>query len=107
MLDAHAWSEGEVLFPAAIAIESYGRRSAPFKRDALDILMEGIAQEHDLLRELLASLTRTMEECAFAGLNQELEIFVSDLEIVCFMIAEQLDLEDRCLWPRVKDLFDQ
>ena len=35
------------------------------------------------------------------------EIFVSDLEIVCFMIAEQLDLEDRCLWPRVKDLFDQ
>jgi hypothetical protein len=107
VLDAHAWSEGEVLFPAAIAIESYGRRSAPFKRDALDILMEGIAQEHDLLRELLASLTRTMEECAFAGLNQELEIFVSDLEIVCFMIAEQLDLEDRCLWPRVKDLFDQ
>lgn len=107
VLEAHAWSEGDVLFPAAIAIETYGHTSAPFRRNSLEILMEGIAQEHDLLRELLASLSHTMEECAAAGMDSELEMFVSDLEIVCFMIAEQLDLEDRCLWPRMKELFDR
>jgi iron-sulfur cluster repair protein YtfE (RIC family) len=107
VLEAHAWSEADVLFPAAIAIETYGRRSAPFKRDSLDILMEGIVQEHDLLRELLGSLSRTIEMCASAGMSADLEIFVSDLEVVCFMIAEQLDLEDRCLWPRMKELFDR
>jgi iron-sulfur cluster repair protein YtfE (RIC family) len=107
VLEGHAWSESDVLFPAAIAIETYGRSSAPFKRDALDILMEGIVQEHDLLRELLNSLLRTMEECVTAGLSPDLEIFVGDLEIVCFMIAEELDLEDRCLWPRMKELFDR
>jgi iron-sulfur cluster repair protein YtfE (RIC family) len=106
VLEAHAWSECDVLFPAAVAIETYGRKSAPFRRNSLDILMEGIAQEHDLIRELLASLSRTMEECVSAGMDQELESFVSDLEIVCFMTAEQLDLEDRCLWPRMKELFD-
>jgi iron-sulfur cluster repair protein YtfE (RIC family) len=106
VLEAHAWSENDVLFPAAVAIETHGRKSAPFKRPTLDILMEGIVQEHDLTRELLASLSRTMEECVSAGMDQELETFVSDLEIVCFMIAEQLDLEDRCLWPRLKELFD-
>ena len=106
VLEAHAWSEGDVLFPAAISIEAQGRQSAPFRRDALDILMEGIAQEHDLIRELLASLTRTMEECVAAGLCAELERFVADLEIVCFLIAEQLDLEDRCLWPRMRELFE-
>jgi iron-sulfur cluster repair protein YtfE (RIC family) len=107
VLEAHAWSEADVLFPAANAIETYGRKSAPFKRDALDILMEGIVQEHDLLRELLGSLSRTMEECVTAGLSADLDIFLSDLEIVCFMIAEKLDLEDRCLWPRMKELFDR
>jgi hypothetical protein len=107
ILEAHAWSEGDVLFPAAIAIEAYGRKSAPFKRDSLEILMEGIAQEHDLVRELLASMSRTMEECASAGMDANLETFVTDLEIVCFMVAEQLDLEDRCLWPRMKELFDR
>jgi iron-sulfur cluster repair protein YtfE (RIC family) len=107
VLEAHAWSEGDVMFPAATAIETYGRRSAPFKRDTLNILLEGIAQEHDLLRELLAILAKTMEECVAAGLNSTLESFVNELEIVCFLIAEQLDLEDRCLWPRMKDLFDR
>jgi iron-sulfur cluster repair protein YtfE (RIC family) len=107
MLEAHAWSEADVLFPAAVAIEARGRRSAPFKRDSLEILMEGIAQEHDLLRELLASLSRTIETCADSAMNPDLEIFVSDLEVVSFMIAEQLDLEDRCLWPRMKELFDR
>ena len=87
VLEAHAWSEGDVLFPAAVAIETYGRKSAPFRRNSLDILMEGIAQEHDLIRELLASLSRTMEECVSAGMDPELESFVSDLEIVCFMIG--------------------
>jgi iron-sulfur cluster repair protein YtfE (RIC family) len=107
VLEAHAWSEADVLFPAAVAIETYGRQSAPFKRHTLDILMDGIAQEHDLIRELLASLSRTMEECVSAGIDKELETFVSDLEIVCFMTGEQLDLEDRCLWPRMKELFDR
>lgn len=64
-------------------------------------------QEHDLLRELLASLSRTIETCAAAGMNPDLDIFVSDLDVVCFMIAEQLDLEGRCLWPRMKDLFEK
>ena len=105
--EAHTWSEADVLFPAAIAIETNGRKSAPFKRDSLEILMEGIAQEHDLLRELLGSLSRTIEICASAGMNADLETFVSDLEVVCFMIGEQLDLEDRCLWPRMKALFEQ
>jgi hypothetical protein len=107
VLEAHAWSEADVLFPAVIAIETHGRKSAPFKRDSLDILMEGIVQEHDLLRELLSSLSRTMEECVAAGMSPDLEMFVSDLEIVCFMLAEQLDLEDRCLWPRIKELFER
>ena len=47
-----------------------------------------------------------MEECVAAGLSAELERFVADLEIVCFLIAEQLDLEDRCLWPRMRELFE-
>jgi hypothetical protein len=80
VLEAHAWSEADVLFPAANAIETYGRKSAP---------------------------SRTMEECVTAGLSVDLDIFLSDLEIVCFMIAEKLDLEDRCLWPRMKELFDR
>jgi iron-sulfur cluster repair protein YtfE (RIC family) len=107
VLEAHAWSEGDVMFPAATAIETCGQRLAPFKRDTLHILLEGIAQEHDLLRELVAILAKTMEECVAAGLNSTLESFVSELEIVCFLIAEQLDLEDRCLWPRMKELFDR
>ena len=106
VLDAHAGSEREVLFPAVVSIETQGRQTAPFRRDAIDILVEGIAEEHDLIREFLASVARTMEECIASGLTPELDSFVADLEIACFLIAEQLDLEDRCLWPRMRELFE-
>jgi iron-sulfur cluster repair protein YtfE (RIC family) len=107
VLEAHAWSEGDVLFPAAVAVEVHGLASTRFGQGSLNILLDGIRQEHDLIRELLASLVRTIEEYALVGGVDELEAFVSELEIVSFMIAEQLDLEDRCLWPRVRDLFSQ
>jgi iron-sulfur cluster repair protein YtfE (RIC family) len=106
VLEAHAWSEGDVLFPAVVSIEAGARQSAPFRRDAIDILVEGIAEEHDLIREFLASVARTMEECVASGLSPELESFVADLEVICFLVAEQLDLEDRCLWPRMRELFE-
>jgi hypothetical protein len=105
VLEAHAWSEGDVVFPAAVAAETHGLASTRFRPDGLNILMDGIRQEHELIRELLASLARTIEEYASAGTVDELEAFVSEVEIASFMIAEQLDLEDRCLWPRVRDLF--
>jgi iron-sulfur cluster repair protein YtfE (RIC family) len=107
VLEAHAWSEGDVLFPAAVAVEAHGPGSTRFRRDSLTILLDGIIEEHALIRELLGSLARTFEEYASVGMVHELETFVSDVEVVSFMIAEQLDLEDRCLWPRVRDLFRQ
>jgi iron-sulfur cluster repair protein YtfE (RIC family) len=105
VMEAHAWSERDVLFPAAVAVETRSFSSSQLRQDSLNILMEGIRQEHELIRELLASLARTIEEHAGADPADDLEAFVSDVEIVSFMIAEQLDLEDRCLWPRVHSLF--
>jgi iron-sulfur cluster repair protein YtfE (RIC family) len=105
VLDAHAWSERDVLFPAAVVVETGSFTPSPYRQKSLNILMEGVRQEHELIRELLASLARTIEDYAGGDPAADLEAFVSDVEIVSFMIAEQLDLEDRCLWPRVQSLF--
>ncbi len=105
VLEAHVWSERDVLIPAALVMERGSFSLTPYRHDSLNILIEGVRQEHELIRELLASLAGTIEDYASAGPADDLEAFVRELEIVTFMIAEQLDLEDRCLWPRVQTLF--
>jgi len=103
-LDEHAWLEDEVLCPAVARVEYCIGASDPRAREALCMLVTTVADEHRLIRTRIDELESVLASVARCALSQQDALLVADLEMLELLLSEQMELEDRCLWPRALTL---
>ena len=100
-LDEHVWLEDEVFCPAVARVEYSVRPADPRAREALCMLVMTVADEHRLIRSRIDELERALAPMLQCPLSQPEALLVADLEMLQLLLHEQINLEDRCLWPRV------
>jgi iron-sulfur cluster repair protein YtfE (RIC family) len=103
-LDEHAWLEDEVLCPAVARVEYSIGAADPRAREALCMLVSTVADEHRLIRTRIAELECVLASVTRCALSQEEALLVADLEMLELLLSEEMELEDRCLWPRALTL---
>jgi iron-sulfur cluster repair protein YtfE (RIC family) len=99
-LDEHVWLEDEVLCPAVARVEYCVGASDPRAREALCMLVMTVADEHRLVRTRIDDLERALVPLLGCRLSHQEALLVADLEMLELLLNEQMELEDRCLWPR-------
>ena len=108
-IGAHAKIEYDLLFPTIIALEHPQvlavRQHAAFVRR----LTEEVARDHTRIRELLSAVETGLGPLLKLSLVQanHLVMLVANITTLALQLRQQLDLEDRCLWPRAGELFRQ
>lgn len=100
-LDEHVWLEDEVLCPAVARVEYSIGAADPRAREALCMLVTTVADEHHLIRARIDELERALAAMLGCRLSNPEAILVADLEMLQLLLHEQINIEDRCLWPRV------
>src|SRR5215203_7213894 len=107
-VDQHIWLEADVLCPAIVRLERPGTIFEAGACDALRQMVMMVADEHRRIRTILGQLARAVCDIPTASLPLPCEqaLLVSDLEMLGLILNEQMDLEDRCLWSRALDLFN-
>jgi iron-sulfur cluster repair protein YtfE (RIC family) len=104
-VEAHTWSEEDILFPAIVAAEHPDVMSTRVDRETIGLLLAGVQDEHTHIRSLLADLAAITAAHAATELPTEVVRLRRDVEMVVFLLNEELDLEDGCLWSRALALF--
>jgi iron-sulfur cluster repair protein YtfE (RIC family) len=102
-VDAHDWTEDDLLFPVLAAYDNPKILMTTLTPDRLFRLVDQLTEEHLHIRKVLARITahidaaseRAAETPEWAELNQRVER-LRDFTL------EELDLEDRCLLPRAR-----
>jgi iron-sulfur cluster repair protein YtfE (RIC family) len=106
---AHMKIEFDLLFPTIIALEHpqvlAPRQSAAF----VGRLATQVTQDHARIRGLLDALDSTIGPSLAHSLVQspQLVMLIADVMTLTLQLRQQLELEDRCLWPRASELFRQ
>jgi iron-sulfur cluster repair protein YtfE (RIC family) len=104
-VETHAWTEDDLLFPVLVAREYPSVLTTTLTPDALTRLVDTLAEEHVAIRRVLARVTAhlndTQEAAAAVPVWRELNTRIAQLHD---RLIEELDLEDRCLLPRARDL---
>jgi iron-sulfur cluster repair protein YtfE (RIC family) len=103
-LARHTWLEDEFLFRVMPALEFRAGDSDRRVRDVVCQLVATVGEEHSEIRGLLDDLDRVVAELSLATTTAEEALLVADLEMLRLLMQGQMDLEDRCLWPRVRQL---
>jgi iron-sulfur cluster repair protein YtfE (RIC family) len=104
-IQTHAWTEDDLLFPVLVAHEHPSVLMTSLTPEALLRLIESLSGEHLRTRRLLGSLGAHI---------QAADLVVSEVpgwtdlrdEILRLRdhLLEELDLEDRCLLPRAREI---
>jgi hypothetical protein len=68
-----------------------------------------VTQDHARIRGLLDALDSTIGPSLAHSLVQspQLVMLIADVMTLTLQLRQQLELEDRCLWPRASELFRQ
>jgi iron-sulfur cluster repair protein YtfE (RIC family) len=98
-IEEHVWLKDHILGPAVVNVER-GLRLDPGARDALCEMIMTLGDEHSRLRSIAASLWRAATDVAGSPVPVDEAVLASDLDLLALLLDEQLNLEDRCLWPR-------
>ena len=89
-----------ILYPAIVKLE---RGLSSTDQSALDALCEMIMtldDEHKRLRCIADALGRSVADVTGSPVPVDEAVLASDLDMLALLLYEQLNLEDRCLWPR-------
>jgi iron-sulfur cluster repair protein YtfE (RIC family) len=108
-VERHMSAEDNMLLPLVIAIEHPQVLSIRQSRDEVTRLVARVADEHRYIRYLLDELksaTRLLVSVSPSPSEKNIGL-VSEVATFSMLLREQLDLEDRCLWPRALELFRQ
>jgi iron-sulfur cluster repair protein YtfE (RIC family) len=106
---AHMKNEYDLLFPTIIALEHPQvlavRESAVFVSN----LAAQVTEDHASIRRLLDALDAMIEPSLAASLvrSPEIVMLIAEIMTLTLHLREQLDLEDRSLWPRAERLFQR
>jgi len=105
LAETHAWTEDDLLFPVLVAHEHPAVLTTTLTPDALVRLVESLGAEHISIRRLLGRLSAHME--AADALSSDVPGWPelrTDILGIRDHLLEELDLEDRCLLPRARDI---
>jgi iron-sulfur cluster repair protein YtfE (RIC family) len=104
-VETHAWTEDDLLFPVLVAHEHPAVMTTSHSPDALLRLVDTLGAEHIRIRRLLGSLSAHLEAAdvlsSYVPGWPELREHLLRLRD---HLLEELDLEDRCLLPRARDI---
>lgn len=105
IVETHAWTEDDLLFPVLVAHEHPAVLTTSLTPDALIRLVESLSAEHISIRRLLGSLSAHMEAAdALSSYVPGWPELRADVLRLRDHLLEELDLEDRCLLPRARDI---
>jgi len=104
-VETHAWTEDDLLFPVLVAREYPAILTTTLTPDALLRLVDTLAEEHISIRRVLARVTTHLgdaeEAAAAVPLWRDINARIARLRD---RLLEELDLEDRCLLPRAREV---
>jgi len=104
-VETHAWTEDDLLFPVLVARENPAVLATTLTPDALTRLVDTLAGEHISIRRTLARVTAHLKDAEDAAAAVPLWRDInSRIARLRDRLLEELDLEDRCLLPRAREL---
>ncbi len=102
-VDAHAWTEDDLLFPVMAACENPAVLSTTLTPDRLLRLVDSLAADHVRIREILARITAHIADVSQQAVDvpdwAELIVRVESLRDYKL---EEMSLEDRCVLTRAR-----
>ena len=104
-VDTHAWTEDDLLFPVLVAHEYPGVLETAVSRDELNRLVDSLSSEHVRIRQIISALDElTSGFQTPKGAPVELDDLVHLVKELTVSLLAELDLEDRCLLPRARQI---
>jgi len=101
----HAWTEDDLLFPVLVAHEHPGVLQTSVSRDELRRLVDALSSEHLRIRQIISALHELTDGFKTpTGAPAELDDLVQLVKELTRSLLEELDIEDRCLLPRARDI---
>lgn len=101
--DSHTWTEDDLLFPVLAAHENPTILVMTLTPDRLLRLVAQLTEEHRQIRGVLARIgTHLTAVSELASTMPDWAELVRRVERVRSLKGEELDLEDRCLFPRAR-----
>jgi iron-sulfur cluster repair protein YtfE (RIC family) len=106
---AHTKVEFDLLFPTIIALEHPQVLEVRQPAALVERLASQVTQDHDRIRGLLDTLDSTIGPSLAHSLVQSptLVMLIAHVMTLTLQLRQQLELEDRCLWPRASELLRQ
>ena len=106
---AHTKVEFDLLFPTIIALEHPQVLAVRQPAALVERLATQVTQDHARIRALLDTIDSTIGPSLAHSLTQSpaLVMLIAHLMTLTVQLRRQLELEDRCLWPRANELFRQ
>ena len=106
---AHTKVEFDLLFPTIIALEHPHVLAVRQPAALVERLATQVTQDHARIRALLDTIDSTIGPSLAHSLTQSpaLVMLIAHLMTLTLQLRQQLELEDRYLWPRAKELFRQ
>lgn len=104
-VETHAWTEDDLLFPVLVAFEHPAILTTAFTPALLLRLVDALAVEHMRIRRLLARITAHLHDTSLPA--SEVPAWAELLRRLGHVhdhLLEELDLEDRCLLPRAREI---
>ena len=104
-VETHAWTEDDLLFPVLVAHEYPGVLETNVSREELQRLVDALSAEHRRIRQIINQMdVQTGGFATPAGAPPELDDLVHLVKELTVSLLEELDLEDRCLLPRAREI---
>ena len=104
-VETHAWTEDDLLFPVLVAHEHPSILATSVSRQDLQRLVDTLASEHIRIRQIISALEElTGGFKTPAGAPVEVDDLVHLVKELTESLIEELDLEDRCLLPRAREI---
>jgi iron-sulfur cluster repair protein YtfE (RIC family) len=104
-VETHAWTEDDLLFPVLVAHEHPGVLETTVSREELTRLVDSLSSEHLRIRQIISALDElTGGFKTPMGAPVELDDLVHLAKELAVSLLEELDLEDRCLLPRAREI---
>ena len=104
-VETHAWTEDDLLFPVLVAHEHPAVLRTSLTPDALMRLVKTLGAEHIGIRRLLGSLSAHVEAAnSLSATVPGWPELHADIQKLRDHLLEELDLEDRCLLPRAREI---
>jgi hypothetical protein len=102
----HTKIEFDLLFPTIIALEHPQVLQVRQSADFVGRLIAQVRDDHARIWALIDALDRAIEPSLAHSLVQspQLVMMIADIMTLTLQLRQQLELEDRCLWPRAFEL---